>query len=146
MTSIEKWNSIMQKRVDRAEVLYNAGMTEASKALVCEIQGGGCPVCGKPWIKKKFRLLDDSGDGVYFAPDCDCYPICPFCREALYEEFLSDRLKNTHWMCTNCGWQLLQKTGGNLYQRHGREYEVSIFNRMTRREKIRAFAEVLPWD
>lgn len=127
---VANWNKILRRRIGVGEDLFNAGIKEGAALIKVEIDGGGCPICGKTWHTKK--VDNYKYKGVYYVPACGCYPTCPFCDEKLYEELVSGRLNRNGWKCTNCGWLLVD---GKL-ERYGKDYVRTIFSKMSKRDKL----------
>ena len=66
------------------------------KALLYEIDGTDCPICKKAW--KKIDVINLICEYSYYTPDCNHYPICPFCnRKMIIERIAHERI------CRECG-------------------------------------------
>lgn len=114
-----EYEEVVGREVDRARMVYDAGLTELARVVTTALNGGKCLLCGKPWAK--FEVDNLHAHYAYHQPACECYPKCTTtedrigCGRSLHEEWHSSgttratRIENgreeyrLYLPCANCG-------------------------------------------
>ncbi len=130
-----KYEDVVEREVDRARAVYDAGLTDLSKVITLAIDGGDCIRCDKPW--KTIHVSNIFAEYTYYQPACECYPKCTTtedrigCGRSLHEEWhgvgtkRATRIVNgkeeyrMYLPCSNCNtwhpmsaWRQSMKTKG----------------------------------
>ena len=114
------WQRIAEAQVDRAEAMYNAGLQNASRAVIRSLEGGTCKRCGTEW--EAVEVDNIYATYRYYRPACNCYPRCrkmvktnkggvydQGCGRKLWEELeagVREREGHRYLTCGNCGVEI----------------------------------------